>query len=174
MASGQGHRPLPAAAVAAALSGELGRTPQDASPRLYSIWAREDGCELRAEALPAGAWQSGPPAFVVAMLASGAAALAASPEYRAPDGLHGIAVRGQLPAFLAGNTGGVFMAAHDRAGNAYTAVRERASSKGATTVRITRPEAGTQAEGTLPFALKLLVNEITRTPAQGSEPEAWF
>lgn len=161
--SNQGLPSRLTAAVATALSSELAAISWGAPPCVYSIWARGNECELRAVALPPEAWQAGPPSLVVAMMASAAAALAASPEYRAPDGLHGVAVRGQ--SGRPGDTEFGIMLAFDREGHEYTVVRSLASGRSMATV----DAAGAGAEGTLQSALRLLVSELTRTAEQ--EPE---
>lgn len=152
--------------LSALLSEELARTSWGAPPCLYSIWARDGDWAMRPAAIPPGAWQAGPPQLVVAMMAFSAAALAANPEYRPPDGLHGMAVRAEFGH--PGRTHFRYIAAADLAGVTYSAVQSPGSSR--VTTAVTAPSDRVPHDRTLPSALARLIRGLTGTA--GREPEA--
>jgi hypothetical protein len=125
---------------------------------------RDGECELRPDAVPASVWETGAPAAVLGVLAVAAAGLAASPEYRAPAGLYGVAIRtGDSPE------GGEARAVHaaDRAGVTYHA--EQRGRGGVVSTRVFRPGAGLVVTGSLPGALKVMISALTGAAGQGPE-----
>jgi len=187
-AAAGGDGPGIAALIAAALGDELEGTPWGGPPRLYTIWLRDQQCELRPVALPPQVWETMPPPAVLSVVVAAASALAADPGYRPPAGLYGAAFRAEAFSVSRSALGDeefdravrAQISAHparaemrmlyaiDVTGVTYRSVQARGDQRLVTQVE--RPGADTVVSGPVPEAVTLLLGELIRWP--GREPDA--